>query len=156
MTASERKALEPFLREVATGPVRSTAVQAAALLKRLGGGRKPVRPMVRQRREVEGRVRESRKLQRQAVRAECVKRAGGKCENCCARFVGGPLEMDHFHGRAVSETVETCWLLCRECHRQKTENNPNRQAWDDWFRKHCEKHGYPFRARLTKTLRGAA
>jgi hypothetical protein len=84
------------------------------------------------------------------------KRAGEFCECGCERrldvttFFRKP-EMDHFYGRArAPQTPETCWLLTRVCHRLKTHNSPDRHAWDDLFRAHCERHGLPFKPRLVK------
>lgn len=91
------------------------------------------------------------------VRAACVARCNQQCEACGqpSMYIG-PLEMDHFYGRAFSESVETCWMLGPECHRQKTENDPTREFWDAKFAIHCKLYGYPFRPRLTKQLTGSS
>jgi hypothetical protein len=83
-----------------------------------------------------------RKAKREAtrdVRAAVVKRARGECELC-----GGfwHLTLDHFEGIARSESLETCWLLCWGCHREKTDNKPDAAWWAGAFAKHCARHGY--------------
>jgi hypothetical protein len=86
-----------------------------------------------------------RKAKREAtrdVRAAVLKRAGGDCENCGWGGLAAQLELDHFEGKARSESVETCWLLCRVCHRLKTNNQPSTTNWLDVFAFHCRKHGY--------------
>ena len=90
-----------------------------------------------------------------AVRLACELRAGGRCECCGTPFVPASdheAEMDHFYSRAFSESVETCWMLTRACHRSKTQNWPDRAVWDEHFKMHCRINHYPFRPRLTKDL----
>lgn len=75
--------------------------------------------------------------------AQMEERAKGKCE-CC----GTPLELfgaeaDHFWGRAkAKESLETVWLLSRDCHWQKTQNVMGRAYWLEAFLKHARRHGY--------------
>lgn len=46
-------------------------------------------------------------------------------------------------GRGKSEESEdTVWLLCRTCHRNKTDNKPDAGRWLRWFLEHCARHGY--------------
>lgn len=76
------------------------------------------------------------------LRETIVLRADGRCE-CCTMFVGQLGEMDHFFGRAkVEQSVETCWYLCRSCHRDKTDNKPIALVWVAAFMAHCRAHGY--------------
>jgi len=75
-------------------------------------------------------------------------RAGHFCEcGCGQRFsdVGltGNRTMDHFLGKARSESVETCWMLRRDCHLNlKQQNKPSRAYWLRLFINHCERFGY--------------
>lgn len=79
------------------------------------------------------RVKRGRALWISAVRSVVLRRDAGcrfpesaRGEYPCA----GPLEMDEFTSRAQRRgrpfgeifNVENCWMLCREHHRQKTEN----------------------------------
>lgn len=72
-------------------------------------------------------------------------RAGGRCEQCFHGFgdsMRDRAELDHFEGRARSESVETCWLLCGNCHRSKTVNDPSAAYWLVRFCIHAKKHNY--------------
>jgi 5-methylcytosine-specific restriction endonuclease McrA len=85
------------------------------------------------------------------IRALCMLRAAGRCEHC--GYVAPdwePLELDHFFGRARVESVETCWMLCRGCHRRKTNNDPVPSVWLELFAFHAEKHGYSDAARRAR------
>lgn len=81
-----------------------------------------------------------------ATRGAVVSRAGGRCECCGAEVTSRSGELDHFFGRARSELVETCWLLCNGqeggCHLGKTMNMPSRRFWLVRFHRHALKHGY--------------
>lgn len=81
---------------------------------------------------------------REAVEA----RAHGRCEawGCTA----GRMECDHFFGRARHESLETCWLLCANHHREKTLNRPDAATWLRIFETHATGHGYAAAARLAK------
>lgn len=92
------------------------------------------------RREREGK-REAKRDDRAIVRALVANRALGYCE-ACRTFHGDALQMDHFWGRAREESVQSCWMLCAECHRDKTENRPSRGAWLGGFSLHCEAMNY--------------
>lgn len=143
MTTVERRLLLPFLHRVRGGAVRTLAVEAAGLLARFAKARRPVP----QRKIEKAEKRLAKKGARSAVRLAVEVRAKGSCEACELASLH-PLEMDHFYGRARSESVETCWMLCRGCHREKTENLPSRRHWDVEFRIHCRWHGYDFKPRL--------
>lgn len=78
---------------------------------------------------------------RKAVRKACADRAGGCCESCGTRR-GEALHMDHFWGRAREESVESCWMLCARCDREKTENVGGRVEWLRRFGAHAALHGY--------------
>jgi len=81
-------------------------------------------------------------------------RSGGRCESC-SRGSGNYGQTDHFFGRARAEGVESCWLLCMECHYRKTNNQPSARFWLEMFVAHCAKHGYEAaRERATKRLEG--
>lgn len=79
-----------------------------------------------------------------AIRAACVARAANHCELC--GMLQGLLEMDHVLGgsgrRRQKQSVKTCWILCRYCHRYKTAH-PVGTNWRAAFRAHCAKYGYP-------------
>jgi 5-methylcytosine-specific restriction endonuclease McrA len=84
-----------------------------------------------------------RKAKREArgeVRAAVMDRAHGRCE-CCGSG-DGLLELEHFFGRARAESLETCWALCRACHRSKTDNDPSAAWWLKRFARHCEHYRY--------------
>jgi hypothetical protein len=93
--------------------------------------------------------RETKREARSEVRAAVVARADGRCE----RILGEPgnvmgrcnmpgVEMDHMHGRAREESVESCWLHCVLCARAKTTNKPSRAYWLWNFGIHAAMHGY--------------
>jgi hypothetical protein len=83
--------------------------------------------------------RQAKRVATRDVRAAVLKRARGACELCGGLW---HLTLDHFEGIARSESLETCWLLCWRCHREKTDNKPNAAHWLEAFGKHCAKHGY--------------
>lgn len=87
--------------------------------------------------------------------AQLVERSGGHCENpdCRKAFGIGLLtqEADHFHSRRVPDSLDSLWLLCRQCHREKTDNKPDAATWLNRFLVHAEKYGY--RASYERALR---
>lgn len=76
-----------------------------------------------------------------SVRAACVVRSEGKCE-ACSRWAGEALRCDHFFGRARSEEVSTCWMLCPKCDEAKTQNRPAAATWLKKFLEHTAKHHF--------------
>lgn len=82
-------------------------------------------------------------------REVCLTRSAGNCECGCgyALTEGGGLqngtpELDHFFGRGkVKQSVETCWILRADCHREKTNNRPDAATWLRKFIEHL--HGIP-------------
>lgn len=76
-----------------------------------------------------------------SVRAACVIRSEGKCE-ACGRWAGEALHCDHMFGRARSEEISTCWMLCPRCDDDKTHNRPDAAHWLKLFLEHCVKHSY--------------
>lgn len=84
----------------------------------------------------------------QAVRQAVLDRSRGDCESC------GQLgsEMDEYFGgigrRRILASLETCWMLCRACHHDKTANRPNARHWATIFRDHCLFYGYQAAAQL--------
>ena len=124
-------------------------VDLGRTLEELEAAMKPKRSLApaRQRRTAK---RETVKERRAEIRTQLEARANGSCEACgiSERFVG-PLEWDHFFGRVrVPETVRSGWLLCPECHRQKTENRPYAETWLEAFADHCRRHGYASERRM--------
>lgn len=84
-------------------------------------------------------------MNRQVAEA-VVSRADGRCEAC-----GEPLslfepelvgEIDHAEGRGRSESVETCWVLHRKCHRARHAGFPSAVWWLRHYVKHCRAFGY--------------
>lgn len=78
------------------------------------------------------------------IRVDVAARAKGRCENCCAFGTDfAPLELDHFFGgrnKRSHESAATCWLLCRTCHRAKTDNFPSADYWGVAFSSHRKHH----------------
>lgn len=62
------------------------------------------------------------------VRAAVFLRAGGKCERCHAKLKTGEGEVDHVLPCALGgePTIENAELLCRVCHRGKTDQDIGR------------------------------
>lgn len=77
------------------------------------------------------------------VRAAVFARAEGVCECGCGKSLDNAPEatgeLDHFFGRD-SETVETCWALRRDHHREKTDGFPSAGYWCLLFLAHCRRH----------------
>jgi hypothetical protein len=93
--------------------------------------------------------KQTKREQRAAVRAAVVARAEGRCErilgepgNVMGRCNAPGVEMDHMHGRAREESVESCWLHCVLCARAKTTNRPSRGYWLWNFGIHAAGYGY--------------
>lgn len=80
---------------------------------------------------------------RKAVRVQVFERADGRCENCNNHFHEFDAgELDHFFGRVrQKESAETCWALCRGCHRRKTRNTPSAASWCRAFIRHAMRCG---------------
>lgn len=79
------------------------------------------------------------------IRAACMQRAQERCECGCNRnFAGflGHATLDHFEGRANSESIETCWILRADCHQRKTNCFPTSAVWLSRFVIHCDRYGY--------------
>lgn len=88
-----------------------------------------------------------------AIREACLKRAAGKCECGCGQYLGPAVgdpaymmlttmpELDHFFGRGRGrppQSVETCWILRADCHREKTNNRPDVATWLRRFLAHLD------------------
>jgi 5-methylcytosine-specific restriction endonuclease McrA len=87
--------------------------------------------------------RVSKREKRAEVREAVMNRSVGLCEACVKDLtLTDPGELDHFFGKARAESVESCWLLCRACHRAKTDNNPSAAWWLDRFDAHARFYGY--------------
>lgn len=86
-------------------------------------------------------------------------RAGLVCECGCGRWfrgLSGAAHLDHFEGRARSESLETCWLIRSDCHARKHAGDPSRAFWLGRFADHCDKHGYATAAAATRDALFAA
>lgn len=87
-----------------------------------------------------------------AIRGLVMVRAGGVCEvePYMGRFFAHmrPLVLDHWLGgsgrRRQKQSVENTWAICTPCHRERTVNSPNAAYWNEKFRQHCQRYGYPF------------
>jgi len=92
--------------------------------------------------------RRSKSAELKVIRVEVEKRAGGKCENCGARFSpASPAELDHQFGRVrAKQSVRNCWMLCRPCHRARTNNSPSATWW--WARISTWAHALNYRATM--------
>lgn len=76
----------------------------------------------------------------------CISRAAGKCEACGEPLAMWPPELvgelDHAEGRAVSEEVDTVWVLHRKCHQQRHASIPSKAEWLQRWADFCASHGY--------------
>lgn len=105
-----------------------------------------------------GRKEEKRRRhaeETKAIRAALFDRSVGKgCENCGKRFA--LLEMDHMLGgsgrRRQRQSVETCWAICQECHRNRTINVPSREFWRHRMRRFLVANEYPIPRELAAPL----
>lgn len=117
-----------------------------------------VRPALRaakQRREVKRKTKRERTSE---IREEVMKRAGLVCECGCGRWFrgfNGAAQLDHYDGRARSESVETCWALRADCHREKTDGVPSSIEWHERFLAHAQRHGYATAAICARRRIGA-
>lgn len=118
----------PFVLDVATrpGPLQARAEQLVQE-HQAARGRRLARSLPR--RKTAAAERGARTGARRALREAAVTRAGGRCEACGVDVPEKLLELDHIFGRGRSEHIETVWMLCRSCHREKTNNSPSHMAW---------------------------
>ena len=99
---------------------------------------------------------EKRILARGELRHDVVVRSNGRCENPACRKVitSGGCSWDHWLGgngrRQEQESLATTWLLCAACDYARTNNEPSATYWNERFKTHCERHGYPFTQHLTR------
>ena len=80
-----------------------------------------------------------------AIYDAVAERAAGRCEQCAHPFadtLNDRPECDHCFGRARSESVETCWLLCGNCHRAKSAGDPSAGYWLIRYAIFCRRHSY--------------
>lgn len=135
--------------------------------------RAALRPKVRKPRPIRqhpcGSANQSKREETRAIWEACWKRCGGQCECLCGGDVRRAEEdspfnhwphiatMDHFRGRArVRQAVENCWILRADCHREKTNERPDKATWLRRFIVHAERHGYGFWAEeARKVLEGS-
>lgn len=119
------------------------AADAAELSRALASSTKATRARS-QARATKAAKRETAKARRDDVREQATARAKDECEACGVSLfaIHHPAQLDHFFGRSRAESVETCWLICARCHREKTLNYPDAAAWFEAFIRHCVRHGY--------------
>lgn len=136
-----RKALRRAVDLLGTGApalAKGLIAELESLLKP-----RPSKPLRKERLKQKARKKEAKRDETAVIRARCVLRGGNKCERCGIGPNWFPLELDHAFGRArVKQTERNCWVLCRLCHRRKTDNEPEAAFWLEAFREHCRKHGY--------------
>jgi hypothetical protein len=123
--------------------------EAARLLPYFTERRKNEKQKATQKRKLQGALAARAGIAE--IRAAVMVRAGGQCEGCLKRW-GWSWTLDHFLGgagrRKEKESIETCWALCGVptgpgCHGKRTRNEPSAAHWNDRFREHCERYGYP-------------
>lgn len=108
-----------------------------------------VKPMKAARLAKKKLSREEMNAQTADIREQCVKRSGTWCECGCGQPYTPfyPAEMDHFlggHGRRKQrQSVESCWMLRRDCHAAKTRLSPSSAFWDAKWAAHAARYGYP-------------
>ena len=136
-----------FCDEVSSEELPSWLLGKAAAIKRRLEGRAKSAPSASfkgpTRDEDKTIARTERNATMASVHKAVKRRARGCCEACGGRT--GSLQMDHFFGgssRSSSTTVEGCWMLCDNCHHNKTDNAPTRQKWLDVYRDHCDRFSY--------------
>lgn len=144
MNASDRRTLNQLMTK-GRGDIRASL---QSLLDRSVPHRL-VKPMQRKREAVERQKRLSKREETARIRAAVEARAEGCCEYCSSTFsFPDPAEMDHWLGgsgrRRQEQSVETCWLLHRNCHRLRQEALPSAAHWNENFKRHCKKYGYRF------------
>ena len=131
----------------------NSAKQAIYLLQK--GKPSPVRKKASGVRKQEKRANHREETAR--IRERVFQRAGGACEACRTGFVSWGRTMDHFYGgtgKSQRQTVENCWVLCGtpsipgSCHYLRQRNEPSVSLWNERFRKHCERYGYPILAHI--------
>jgi hypothetical protein len=157
VNASEKRILLPLLKRIHHGETPSFRMRSAAqfLLHRLG---KPSKKRKKPSAECRAAQAAGRRADAAALRQAVSQRADGRCEGArltllgWRRCGGAPDELDHWLGgsgrRKQKQSLESAWMLCRLCHRRRTENIPDAQSWNEVFALHCERYGYPVIAHI--------
>jgi hypothetical protein len=114
----------------------------------------PYPKMVGEREKALRRAKTERRGETAAIRMACLRRAAGTCECGCGKrlnedeFEHGPdgvAELEHpfskGKGARLPQSVETCWILRADCHRERTANRPSAAAWWEKFIAHMESIG---------------
>lgn len=130
-------------KELRLSPAALLAEQARQREARKARSRR-VAPKGKASRDKKQATRVSAAERRREVYAAVDARAEGGCEVVTAGPRDGTgREHDHFWGRAKApETAESVWLMCPDCHRKKTRNEPDRATWIRAFRDHARRYGY--------------
>lgn len=85
-----------------------------------------------------------------AIWEACWARCGGYCECGCGRMalretgdLNSRAELEHpfskGKGARLPQSVETCWILRADCHRDRHAARPGAEAWWEKFIAHCER-----------------
>jgi 5-methylcytosine-specific restriction endonuclease McrA len=153
MTSADRKALLPFLHDVAglravsaglpgSVPCVTIARKAEELIERFRKKRKAM-PLRKREKLAE---RAAKNEETTAIRAEVFRRAGGFCELC---GILPPTDMHHLESgigrRRQMQAVSNCVAICRLCHHGYHKSPKDfRVAVSRW----ATKHGYPMPSRF--------
>jgi hypothetical protein len=142
LSIQERRVLLPLLKSLKKDGSFKQRSAAQWLLFRLEKPKKGLKEAAKRRAVKRADHAEETSAIRQAV----MFRSAGLCEHCEDTFTDmNPAEMDHWLSgigrRRQKQSIETCWMLCRPCHRVRTAYP---ELWNGMFQAHCEKYGYPF------------
>jgi 5-methylcytosine-specific restriction endonuclease McrA len=147
MRVADLRVLVPLLERVRIGEKPTFRMRSAArfLLHRLGKPSKKGKSCSAKARKTAKAVQHRGSTA--SIREAVMQRAAGKCEHCGGEFYPWDApEMDHFMGgggrRRQAASIETCWLLHRFCHLNRTNNYPTAAYWNGSFARHCQKHRY--------------
>ena len=114
------------------------------------------KPQKRERKASKREARSQASTARARLRIRAIERAKGRCENpsCRADLHTNGAIMDHWLGgigrRVQQERLETVWMLCLRCNKDRTDNSPSATYWNMRFSIHCRAHGYSFTPHNTR------
>ena len=144
LSLKHARAISAYLKD---DPVVSSVIDAAADELRRQLAPKPRSSAVKR----TAAKKRSKRKETSSIYEEVAKRAGGLCECCTSSLLTFRPELDHFTSRRHGQSVETCWMLCSACHREKTDNSPSAAWWLERFISHCERNGYSAEAERARS-----